>query len=82
MIAAFDVSGELHAVHLIARHGLKVVAHGHCPANASAADGVLQLPDWAFDGRQTYQVDANRMLRICQACARAMKVLREPPRTP
>jgi hypothetical protein len=82
MIAAFLTEPNiLHSIYAVGLKGLKVKAHGHCSTTANAADGVVQVPDWAFDGRATFQPNnAAQLWAPCQRCANILKTLKEPPR--
>ena len=63
MVAAF-IADKIHVVFEIKRSGLKVVTTAYCGTNASAADGTLQLPDRAFDGRSSYE--GREVCRYCR----------------
>jgi hypothetical protein len=83
MIAAFE-NGDLHAVFSVARRGLKAITIGYCRTEGNAGDGTLQVPDWAFDGRETLKMPmvVTQPFRVCTRCAAAIKLLREPPQDP
>ena len=84
MIAAFITNPSpaimLHAVWSVSRQGLKVKSHGYCNTDGNAAEGTYQVPEWAFDGRPTYQPMQNVTWSVCAKCSEALKRLREPPR--
>jgi hypothetical protein len=89
MIAAFvlptskqDPTPTVHVIYGVAQEGLlHVHNYGYCGAKAKAGDGVVQIPDWVFDGRTMFanQIQ-NQNWRVCPACTQAIKTLREPPR--
>jgi len=81
MIAAFLTEPNiLHATYLVALKGLKVKNHGYCGAVANAADGVLQLPEWAFDGRGPVHIPGQQHpLAACPRCAQALKAISAAP---
>jgi len=80
MIAVFLTEpSTVHAVFEILREGLKVKAHGYCGAISNAADGTYQIPEWAFDGRQTY-MQGRFGWPVCPKCILKLRELREPPR--
>ncbi len=81
MIAAFASKGMLHVIELVQRHGMmKVIATSPCGASESAADGVVQVPDWTFDGRKTAKIHNEGGVLVCTRCSEVVKSLREPPK--
>lgn len=82
MIAAFTTEPNiLHVVYLVVLKGFKVKAHGYCNATANAADGTLQVPEWAFDGRSSFgHAFLSETFIPCPKCVAAMQRLREPQR--
>lgn len=72
MIAAFISKRGLCAIRAVGRSGLTVKAQGYCGGEGNAADGVYQVPDWAFT-RPDYQGQA-----VCSACSSTLKALKEP----
>jgi hypothetical protein len=65
MIMSFMSANELHGVHSIAQKGMtKIGTRGLCGVEGDAGQGIFQVPDWAFDGRQKFGETP-----ICGKCA-------------
>lgn len=66
----------VHAVFQVGRDGFKVKTQGYCTAQGNAADGTFQIPEWVFDGRQTYHPPGqDTTWQVCGHCAIALQRL-------
>lgn len=68
-----DGQPKLCVIRNVARAMLTVKATGYCGTEGNAADGVYQVPDWAFDGRASYLG-----AKICPACIKAVAAMKNP----
>jgi hypothetical protein len=74
-------SSMLHAIYGVQLQKFTVKAFGYCNAMGNAADGVFSVPEWAFDGRTSYQNPmAGGTWPICPRCAQVLKAVKEPPK--
>ena len=85
MIAAFLSNDPvaLHAIYAVKQQNLvSVKVHAWCSASANAGDGVLQFPDWVFDGRKTFvnQAAGGQAWPVCERCSAIMQAIKEPPK--
>jgi hypothetical protein len=83
MIPSFlsEKPNMLHAIYGVQLQTFKVKAFGYCNVVGNAADGVFSVPEWAFDGRASYQnLPAGETWPICPRCAQVLKAVKEPPK--
>lgn len=66
----------LHAIYVIHQKSMtKISALGLCNAEADAGAGILQVPDWAFDGRPKFGEAS-----VCPTCVNHVQGAKVPPK--
>lgn len=77
MIITFISANNLHAIYVIHQKSMtKISARSICNEEADAGAGILQVPDWVFDGRPKY----NETTTVCPKCIGFVAASKVPPK--